>query len=149
MKTNLRSKAIQIRTMGIIGICIYALDIALSIFLISMSTSFINGGVSENTFGNSYGIVSIILLVFSVILFALNITCCIKILTTNWRNEKLNNQKTIWGIFSIVLLGPISSVIFGSMASKTLKNHQDNNYELNVSTENNVSEENDYYIEGD
>lgn len=36
----------------------------------------------------------------------------IQILTINWKHQDVEAQKIIWGVFTLVLLGPISSLIF-------------------------------------
>ncbi len=43
----------------------------------------------------------------------------ISILTTDWRDEKLNSDKTLWGILGLVLLGNIATLVF---AKKVLNN---------------------------
>ncbi len=82
-------------------------------------------------------IVDVVLLILSVIsllflyivipllisLLVLNLVCAIKIMTTNWQDEKLNNDKTLWGILAIVILGWIALLTFIINANQKLKNN--------------------------
>lgn len=68
-----------------------------------------------------WGLVLACTLVFIFITFILNIINAIKIMTTDWKNQELESDSLMWGIFSIVLLGPIAGIIFGSKAVNILK----------------------------
>lgn len=73
----------------------------------------------------THSIVGIVLLftLFGIIVTLIfEIIDGIKILTLDWQDEELNNDKTLWGIFTIVLLGPIASLIFSIKAIKKLNN---------------------------
>lgn len=63
----------------------------------------------------------ILILVTLILVFVMEITCVIKILATDWKNSDLNSQKAIWGVLCIVVLGPISAIIFGTIAANKLK----------------------------
>ena len=52
--------------------------------------------------------------IFTVIPIILGII----ILTTDWKNHIVDNSKILWGVFSIVLLGPIASLIFSVKSRK-------------------------------
>lgn len=54
------------------------------------------------------------------IVFVLNLTNAIIIFTTDFKNAKLNDSKIIWGIFTIIILGGISSLIFSIQAKNEL-----------------------------
>ncbi len=56
----------------------------------------------------------VVLSIFSIIPFILGIL----ILATDWKNDVVNNSKILWGIFSIVLLGPIASLVFSVQSRK-------------------------------
>ncbi len=49
----------------------------------------------------------------------------IKVLSNDWGNEQLNKDKTLWGILCIVglifllILGPISMIVFGNKVIST------------------------------
>lgn len=51
-------------------------------------------------------------LIFSFVGLILSIIAGIQILTTDWQDEKLRDSKTLWGILTLVILGPIASLIF-------------------------------------
>lgn len=61
---------------------------------------------------------SIVSLIFMFTLFLILVTLiidivnAIRILSTNWQNKETNDSKIIWGIFTVIILGPIASLIF-------------------------------------
>lgn len=61
-------------------------------------------------------------IVGAIVTLVFNIICGVKILSTDWKNQKLNNDKTIWGILCFIVLGPISAIVFGNMAENELSN---------------------------
>ncbi len=64
-----------------------------------------------------HGIIEIItccLIVGFLFAWILIIIDGIKILSTDWGNQQLNNDKTVWGIFTFVLLGPIAQIVWGN-----------------------------------
>ena len=79
-------------------------------------------------------VVSIIMLILtvllSIIIFVLNIVNAIKILSTKWIIKKVDDMKIIWGIFSIIILGGISGIVFGAIARKQYKNIKDNDNDI-------------------
>ena len=93
------------------------------------------------------GIIGLILfftLIGAIVTFILDIICGIKILSTNWKNKELEDQKIIWGIFCFVILGPISAIVFGSIASNILLNNdslqnKENNNDNNEENKHNTS----------
>ncbi len=69
------------------------------------------------------GIISLVLaftLIGAVVSVVLTIIGGIKILSTDWQNEQLNKDKTLWGIFCFVILGPIAMIVFGGKVVSTL-----------------------------
>ena len=56
----------------------------------------------------------VVLSVFSIIPFILGIL----ILATDWKNEEINNKKILWGILTLLLLGPIASLVFSVQSRK-------------------------------
>lgn len=52
---------------------------------------------------------------------AIQIICGIKILSNDWKDEELNEQKLIWGILSFVGLGCISSLIFSCIGISNIE----------------------------
>ena len=70
------------------------------------------------------GIVLFFTLFGMIVTFVLEIINGIQILATDWENEKLNDDKTLRGIFTFVLLGPIASLVFASIAIKELNKNQ-------------------------
>ncbi len=80
-------------------------------------------------------IISLVLIftLFGIIAsFVLDIINAIAILTTDWENEELNSDRTIWGILTLVVLGPIASLIFASKAKKVLSKNQTNSVETST-----------------
>ncbi len=66
------------------------------------------------------GLVLIFTIIGVFVTIILTIINGIKILSTDWKDQQLNNDKTIWGIFSFFLLGPIAGIIFGNMVVNKL-----------------------------
>lgn len=50
----------------------------------------------------------------------------IMILAINFENQKINDLKILWGILSLLLLGPIGMLIFSIIAKKVGSNNQEN-----------------------
>lgn len=48
----------------------------------------------------------------SVLLLLNNIIIAFRILTTNWKNKRVEKQKILWGILALLILGSIASFIF-------------------------------------
>ncbi len=83
------------------------------------STKLLNKAIGIKT----YSIVTIILCcLFIGFLYSwlTDIIYGIIILSTDWKNEELNNRRTVFGVFTIILLGPISSLIFSIKATRIL-----------------------------
>ena len=83
-----------------------------------------------------FGIIGLALCFTLIAPLVMGIICGIKILTNDWKNKKLENERLIWGIFCFVILGCISAIIFGSIATKELSKTN------SLKTENKISEEN-------
>ena len=65
-----------------------------------------------NTTGILLWIFEIVFWVILVVCFVINIINAIKIFSTNWRLQSVEDNKVVWGVFTIILLGSISSLIF-------------------------------------
>lgn len=83
-----------------------------------------------------FGIIGVALFFTLIVPLVMEIICGIKILTNDWKNKKLENERLIWGIFCFVILGCISAIVFGSIATKELSKTN------SLQTENKISEEN-------
>ena len=67
-----------------------------------------------------------IILIFTIIGFfvtiIISIILGIKIISTDWKNQEINNDKLLWGLLTLLLLGPISSLIFANITLDKLNN---------------------------
>lgn len=119
----------------IIFACIFAIAIILSI---AAGASSVSGSL---TISGATGIVAassalwIVTAVFAVVYYIFCIINAVFIFSTDWKNPKLNDGscKILWGVFTLILLGTIASLIFGIKAEKELKNKR---VVENTSTEN-------------
>ena len=66
-----------------------------------------------------FGIVSL-LVSFGIVSLVINIVNAIKIFSTDFKNEYINSNKMIWGIFTIVFLGWIASLVFSTISINKL-----------------------------
>lgn len=117
-----RSKTILV--MGISSLIMLIASIGLVVWGVA-DTAVTIGATNEITgegisFNFTYFIVGIILIVVSVIVSFIG---SILILTAKFNHEYLDNQKMIFGILSLVLIGSIGLIIFGSMAVKKLSSN--------------------------
>lgn len=71
-------------------------------------------------------IVSLVL-IFTIIgviaTIVLDIINAIRILSTIWVRQDVEDNKLIWGIFTIIILGPISSLIFACISISKYENN--------------------------
>ena len=77
--------------------------------------------------------------------FVINLIYAIKLLSHQFDNKKLNEQKIIWGIFTIVILGFIAMIVW-TCVSKNILEHAiktENNQNQQQATENNTNDEQD------
>lgn len=51
-----------------------------------------------------------------IVSLVLNLIDCIKILSTKWENKEVEDSKLLWGILSLVLLGPIGLLVFACIS---------------------------------
>ena len=66
-------------------------------------------------------IIGVVLIVIAALVSGImTLVNAIRILATDWKDESLKNDKTLWGILTLLILGPIASLIFGIKATKTL-----------------------------
>lgn len=117
-------RAKTILVMGISSLIMLIAAIGLVVWGVA-DTAVTIGATNEITgegisFNFTYFIVGIILIVVSVIVSFIG---SILILTAKFNHEYLDNQKMIFGILSLVLIGCIGLIIFGSMAVKKLSSN--------------------------
>ena len=67
------------------------------------------------------GIVLIFTLIGIIASLIISLIDGIIILSTDWNNKELNDSKLLWGLLTLLLLGPIGSLVFGIKAEKQLK----------------------------
>lgn len=67
-------------------------------------------------------LVLIITIIGAIVTIILDIINAIRILSTTWVRPDVEDNKLIWGIFTIIILGPISSLIFSCSAISKYKN---------------------------
>lgn len=71
-----------------------------------------------------WSIVSLVLfftLFLTIVSIVISIVNCIIILSTEWEDEKINDDKLLWGLLGLFLLGPIATIIFSSSTENKLK----------------------------
>lgn len=71
-------------------------------------------------------IVSLVLiftLIGAIVTIVLDIINAIRILSTTWVRQDVEDNKLIWGIFTIIILGPISSLIFACSSISKYENN--------------------------
>lgn len=64
-------------------------------------------------------IISLVLfftIIFTIVSLVLTIVASVRILSTTWNNKEVEDSKIIWGILSILILGPIGTLIFAIIA---------------------------------
>lgn len=137
-KQCLKNKLITINLLSIICILISFLSI---ISGIGFLTSFIQW-ISQNTtnpepnvpsdvdifFTSSlfkWFIFAIVMSVMMFISFILNLVASIIILSTDWKNQQIDDKKLLWGLLAIFLLGFIALLIFSISSMKILKNYKE------------------------
>ncbi len=78
------------------------------------------------------GLILIFTLIGAIVTLILDIICGVKIISTNWKNKEVENSKVIWGVFCFVILGPISAIIFGSIAVNKMQENSDGTTYSNI-----------------
>ncbi len=68
--------------------------------------------------------IAMILFVIGIVALVLEIYCIVMIFSTNWKNDKLESSKVLWGILALIVLGPIASLVFSSKAKKILSSKE-------------------------
>ncbi len=63
---------------------------------------------------NILGIVLWFTIIGIIASFIIALIDAVTILTTNFKNKELNDEKILWGILSLILLGNIACLIFAS-----------------------------------
>lgn len=117
-----------IRTRSIINLVFYVLTIILVAIsysnVISLSMSYDPEVESADSVFMDiipYLIMLFCSLVISFAMLIMNIVNAVKILRTSWTNSKVNDIKVLWGIFTIFILGSISSLVFSIVALKEIR----------------------------
>lgn len=130
MQNNIDVKKLKkIRLFSFISIGLDVLGLLLFIIYEAKIISTING---EEI---SYGIFALIPL-FTISFVVGAVFCIINavmILSTKWTINEVEENKTVWGIFTIILLGWIASLVFSIQAIKKYNNNSNNqnNYSNN------------------
>lgn len=125
---DLLKKANFIKKSSLYLLIIFAVIFIIAIILqIAAGASAATGSI--NTFTGIWGAATALWIITGISAVVYVIFCIINavyILSTDWKNQKLNDSscKIVWGIFTIVILGAISSLIFGIKAEKELKNNK-------------------------
>lgn len=78
----------------------------------------------------------------SALLLLNNIIVAFRILTTNWKNKRVEKQKILWGILALLILGSIASFIF---SVTSLNIYRDDKTEEKQEENNNQIENQKYY----
>ncbi len=101
----------QIKTFSIIGL------VAIPIFVICLVLStvlVVNGSYVLPIVLNAGAVI------FILVAAILDLVASIRVLATDWGNEQLNNDKTLWGILGLIILPTIAPLIFSCKATKVL-----------------------------
>ncbi len=111
-KESLMKKLSIFIILSIISICTIPLAIVLMIVIIAV--------VDHPDY-----MLSPLLMIIPYFLFSitplLNFILGIIILATDWKNEEINSKKILWGILTLLLLGPIASLVFSVQSRKIYK----------------------------
>ncbi len=75
-------------------------------------------------------LVLIFTIIGAIVTFILDIINAIQILSTNWSNKEVEESKIVWGIFTIIILGPISSLVFSCSALNKVNYQNNSNSEI-------------------
>ena len=79
------------------------------------------GDYQEASLNIAQLIIGVVLIVIAALVSGImTLVNAIRILATDWKDESLKNDKTLWGILTLLILGPIGSLIFGIKATTTL-----------------------------
>lgn len=82
---------------------------------------YLGGYYQEASLNIAQLIIGVVLIVIAALVSGImTLVNAIRILATDWKDESLKNDKTLWGILTLLILGPIGSLIFGIKATKTL-----------------------------
>lgn len=67
--------------------------------------------------------------IFASLIWLINIANAIIILSTDWKSCYINEIKTLWGLFTLFILGPFASLHF-SISSIKVMDEQDSEYNI-------------------
>ena len=67
------------------------------------------------------GIVLIFTIIGIFVTVIISIVLGVKIISIDWQNKQINDDKLLWGLLTLLLLGPISSFIFATTALDKLE----------------------------
>ena len=76
------------------------------------------------------GLVLFFTLIGSIFTFILDIINAVEIISTKWKNKEVEESKVIWGIFTIIILGPISSLIFSCISINKMNQQKSSNSDI-------------------
>ncbi|MGL5590771.1 MAG: hypothetical protein ACRDCH_01745 [Metamycoplasmataceae bacterium] len=86
--------------------------------------------------GSIIWLISVIIVLLSLIL---NITLSVIILATDFKNKEVNDNRILWGLLSLFLLGGIGIIVFSTINIK--KYNDDENNETIIDNQNNNNSE--------
>lgn len=67
------------------------------------------------------GMIACFTVIGIVVSIVLQIICCVKIQATDWKNERLNKDKFMYGAFTVLLIGmPIIAMLWARLVENTL-----------------------------
>lgn len=122
----INNKINTIKTLGIISLCF----LIFSVIFLFISAFFIPTETEVNWVYQAFSVLALILLLSLLIIC----TCAsIIILKTDFQNKEINNyHRIIWGILSLVILGPIAILVFVSIVKNEKHNSYNNTEETNL-----------------
>lgn len=127
------SRAKTILVVGILDVvvCIAMITTFTLLFTFTMP----NSDSSGTPIKDGDAVILWIIAMTPLLAFVLNLTGSVLILTSKFNDDSLDTFKIIWGILSLLLIGPIGIIIFAGIAMNKLKITK-----LNNKTTNNIIE---------
>lgn len=127
------SRAKTILVVGILDVvvCIAMITTFTLLFTFAMP----NSDSSGTPIKDGDAVILWIIAMTPLLAFVLNLTGSVLILTSKFNDDSLDTFKIIWGILSLLLIGPIGIIIFAGIAMNKLKITK-----LNNKTTNNIIE---------
>ncbi|MGL4952082.1 MAG: hypothetical protein ACRC4L_03815 [Mycoplasma sp.] len=105
---------------GIVGVCLFAFPLLTQILKISKDGA---DPSDEQIFAAMQTVLTFIVIggLLSGLAGILCWVCAFMIFGTSWNSTKTSNEKTLWGILTIFLLGAIASTVFSIKAKNNAK----------------------------